>query len=218
MRENTENTLHILIHEIKNPLTIIKGYSELIKDADEQEKKEYADIISSETDYASFLLNNISTLNKLEENIPIVLCREELNIREITDIIINIYRKRFPNIVWINNIPENTVLFTDRSLAKIIFFNIIENAAKYTGKGSVTFNADFTDDKTVISVTDTGCGIETDKIPHLSELYFRANREIPGTGIGLYLVNNICKILDAETEIISQPQKGCKFNIFFKNN
>ena len=89
MRELTENTLHILIHELKDPLTIIKGTSEMHKDKSNYKKeiKEFGNIIQEQADYANYLLNNISTFNKLQDNIPIVLYNEETDHKQIEKVI-----------------------------------------------------------------------------------------------------------------------------------
>lgn len=215
MRENTENTLHILIHELKNPLTVIKGYSELIKTAKGTEKNEFAEIISRETDYAAYLLNNISTLNKLEENIPMVIDTENICIREETERIIRIYKDRYSHIEWINKTDENTLCQCDRNLFRIMFFNIIENSAKYTERGQVTISSE-KDEKGIYIITeDNGCGIEKEKIPYLTQLYYRATDKYPGTGIGLYLVNKICEKTDTLLKIESRTGKGTSVTLFF---
>ena len=210
MRELTENTLHILIHELKNPITIIRGYSDLLPDSDEKEIEEYSKIIARETDYVSFLINNISTLNKLEENIPIVICKESVDIKDIIESLVYIYEKKNKNITWQREYEFSKVQ-TDLSLIKIILFNIIENAFKYTEKGAVsikTYN-------NKISVKDTGCGIEKDKLQNITDLYFRANDQIPGTGIGLFIVNTVCQKININLEIKSEKNIGTEIILSF---
>lgn len=215
MRENTENTLHILIHELKNPLTVIKGYSELIKISDKKSSNEYADIISTETDYVTYLVNNISTLNKITENIPMVLSEDTIEVKSVADRLILIYRDRYSKIQWDNNIDESFTVKCDDMLFRIMLFNLIENAAKYTVKGNVSLTSYTTDTHSVIEIKDSGCGIEKDKIPKLTQLYYRANSQHPGSGVGLYLVSKICEKCDAVFEITSEPGKGCCAKVSF---
>ena len=219
MRELTENTLHILIHELKDPLTIIRGYSELLKDNNNspEEIAQFSNIISDQADYASYLLNNISTFNKLQDNIPIFLCPNEINLKEVTDPIINIYESKNEKVQWTNKIDDETTVFTDPSILKIILFNLIRNASKYTKEGSITIDAKTQQDETLWTIEDTGIGIVKDKLAHITELYYRANKEFPGTGIGLYLVSQICQKATIKLSIESEINKGTKITLKFKN-
>ena len=220
MRELTENTLHILIHELKDPLTIIKGTSELLKDKSNSPKeiKEFSNVIQEQADYANYLLNNISTFNKLQDNIPIVLYNEETDLKEVTNQIVNLYKKKNPKIKWINNLNNNIKVYTDPSMLKIILFNLIRNSSKYTLKGSVTIDAQKTENEVIWKIKDTGIGIEKNKIKHITEIYYRASDEFPGTGIGLYLVGQICKKLNINMSVESELNIGTEIILTFKNN
>ncbi|MBQ7258048.1 MAG: HAMP domain-containing histidine kinase [Abditibacteriota bacterium] len=220
MREITENILHILIHELKDPLTIIRGYSELLKDNNNspEEIAQFSNIISDQADYASYLLNNISTFNKLQDNIPIFLCPTEINLKEVTDPIINIYECKNSKVKWTNKIDEEITVFTDPSILKIILFNLIRNASKYTKEGLVTIDAKVLKDEILWIIEDTGIGIDNDKLIHITELYYRANKEFPGSGIGLYLVSQISQKANIELTIESEINKGTKITLRFKKN
>ena len=214
MRKLTENTLHILIHELKNPLTVIRGYSELLKDErDEKFIEKYSNIIAEQTDYATYLVNNITTFNKLQENIPIAICKEPYPIYDICENLINIYREKNSHITWINKIPKRIEVNTDRSLFNIIMFNLIENASKYTLEGSVTIKAQKKDNQVIFTIEDTGIGISKHKLSHITKLFYRATDEIPGTGIGLYLVDSISKKLNIELKIKSKENIGTKISL-----
>lgn len=206
MRELEENTLHLLIHELKNPLTLIKGYSELIKDASINEIKDFNNIINTQTDFAIYLINNISTFNKLTEKLPVVLVKEEIKIKEIIDNIFKIYKEKTNKIKFINNIDKKFSITTDKTLFTLILFNLVENAFKYTEKGYIKL---YTEDNNII-IEDTGCGISKENLDKIYDLYFRACDYIPGTGIGLYLVKEICNKLDIKINLETEVNKGTK--------
>lgn len=211
MRELEENTLHLLIHELKNPLTLIKGYSELIKDASVEEIKEFNSIISTQTDFAIYLINNISTFNKLTEKLPVVLCKENIEINEIINNIFKIYKEKTNKVKFINNIEKKFLVLTDKTLFTLVLFNLIENAFKYTEKGEIKI---YNSNNSII-IEDTGCGIEKDQLENIFNLYFRANDYIPGTGIGLYLVKEICHKLDINVKLESEVNKGTKITLSY---
>ena len=108
-------------------------------------------------------------------------------------------------------------MWYDREAVTIILNNLLSNARKYTASGSVILSLKRQDDKVVVSVTDTGCGISAEDLPHIFERYYRVGGQnrASGTGIGLALVKNLCDLHHAELEVSSTPGEGSEFRLLF---
>jgi PAS domain S-box-containing protein len=103
----------------------------------------------------------------------------------------------------------------DNDHVREVIDNLTENAIKYTPAGEVTVDITGTDDKVVISVTDSGIGIPTEDIPHLFQKFYRVNNtetnQIGGTGLGLYLCRRLAETMGGRIWLESQYQKGSTF-------
>lgn len=122
-----------------------------------------------------------------------------------------------------NNKPDTN----DRRLSPVYYVNVdpdhlrevvanlVENAIKYTPKGDVAIDISGTQDRTTISVTDSGIGIAAEDIPHLFQKFYRidnsATREIGGTGLGLYLCRRLTEAMEGRIWVESQLQQGSTF-------
>ena len=95
--------------------------------------------------------------------------------------------------------------------------NLICNAFSFTPpEGSVTISTHFTDVQAIISVEDTGCGIEEDKIPYIfNRFYVGREHKKEGSGLGLYIVKLIAEEFDGTVQVSSTIGKGSCFSITF---
>jgi signal transduction histidine kinase len=104
----------------------------------------------------------------------------------------------------------------DNDALQQVFINLITNATKFSPENSqVLVAVRFLEDMIGVSVTDQGMGIAADAIPHLFEKFYRARNvtiaEIPGSGIGLYIVKSIVEELGGKIEVRSELNKGTTF-------
>lgn len=103
----------------------------------------------------------------------------------------------------------------DNDHVREVIDNLTENAIKYTPAGEVTVDITGTDDKVVISVTDSGIGIPAEDIPHLFQKFYRVNNtetnQIGGTGLGLYLCRRLAETMGGRIWLESEYQKGSTF-------
>ena len=105
----------------------------------------------------------------------------------------------------------------DNDHLREIVSNLIENAIKYTPAGEVVVDIDGTDDKIIISITDSGIGIPAEDQPHLFQKFYRVDnsetREIGGTGLGLYLCRRLAETMGGRVWAESEFKKGSTFHL-----
>jgi len=220
-----DDKLNILIHEIKNPITIIKGFTSLLNSEDLSKKdiKEYTGIIDFECNYLTYILNNLDILSLLINNKTddIIINKEEINLKDILDEIIYIYKVKAKHINFTSDFTSNIILMVDKNLISLVIFNVIENAVKYSNKnGNVNIKLYSIDNNAYIEIEDNGIGIPKEDLEKISTLYYRSSNinKVKGTGIGLFLVTNILKILKGQLKIESNENIGTKVKIILPLN
>lgn len=105
----------------------------------------------------------------------------------------------------------------DENRIKQVFVNVLDNAFKYTQSGGCIYaKASLATKNTVeIMVTDTGCGISPEDLPHVTEKFYKANSAVRGSGIGLAVVSEIVEKHEGKLEIQSEPGKGTTLKLTF---
>jgi len=203
-------------HEIKTPLTVIKGYLETIYDEVEGDTKENIKIIMKNTDRLINILDDILCLSYIEEK---AIQKENVNLKEITDDILKIFEKKIKEKeikVKVDVEIENS-LMTDRLLIESILFNLIDNAIKYTDNGEITIKSKVLGNNLFISIKDTGIGIPEKDIERIFERFYvvdkSRSKETGGTGLGLAIVKNAVISLSGKIEVKSQVGSGTEFII-----
>jgi signal transduction histidine kinase len=197
LNELKTDLLSNVSHELKSPLTSIKGIisSLLQKDIqwDEDTRQMLLDGISEETDRLSSLVTNLLNMSKLESGV----WQPEREARHISDILNDaieqqqwIYKNYIYNLNIYSDLPE---IMVDGNQIMQVMNNLLENAAAYSNSGSqITVCAERVDAEIQVSISDSGNGIEKEDMDKIFEKFFRGNqsRIRPG-GIGLGL--SICK-------------------------
>ena len=111
-------------------------------------------------------------------------------------------------------------VFVDREMWEKIVLNLLSNAFKFTLTGAVTVRLEVCGDRAVLTVTDTGCGIPENELPHLFERFHRvegaSGRTFEGTGIGLALIHELVRLHDGEIGVESQVGRGTAFQVALK--
>ena len=104
----------------------------------------------------------------------------------------------------------------DSDRIKQVFVNILDNALKYTKQGGKILTvAEILDDKITITVSDNGCGISAEDLPHVKEKFYKTNMTVRGSGIGLAVVDEIIKMHNGTFEIDSILGKGTTVTVSF---
>nr|MBC7612880.1 PAS domain-containing sensor histidine kinase [Pseudopedobacter sp.] len=166
------------------------------------------------------ILNDFLSLERLETGIiepkfsPVHLVKFSEEIAEEMQMV----AKQNQNIIY-QHTGIHSTLNTDAGLLKNSIINLISNAIKYSGENTfIEFNTEITDENCFIIVSDNGIGIPLSEQKHLFQAFFRAHNtgNIPGTGLGLNIVDRYVKLLNGEVEFESAENKGTKFTLIFK--
>ena len=213
--------MNIAAHELKSPITPIKGYLELIEsNKDSNEKiKNWARIGMRNADRLMRLVNDILDVSRLDTN-TMRFNMEKLDIKEILnnaieDIKPDVENKKLKLII---DIPkELPKILCDNYRLSQVLKNLLGNAIKFTDYGSISLRAEKKDNTLFIYVEDTGIGISNDETKKIFTKFYQAytgeDRKNEGTGLGLFICKEIVKKHNGEIWAESKVGKGSKFII-----
>ncbi|WP_300696824.1 ATP-binding protein, partial [uncultured Clostridium sp.] len=208
-------------HELKTPLTSIKGFSETLRYVDDFEtKNKFLNIIDKEAERLTNLisdilvLSNIENLNRMDNG--------KFKPREVIENIIDIVKreadKKQINIEFINEFDGNIVGSKDKFHQ--LALNLIENAIKYSNEnGNVKIITTSNKEYFIFKVIDDGIGIPKNDIPRIFERFYRVDksRSTRGTGLGLAIVKHIVKLFNGDITVDSEVGVGSSFTVKIKN-
>lgn len=205
-------------HELKTPLTSIKGFAETLKFVkDDETREKFLDIIDKEAERLSRLINDILVLSNIESNLAVDM--HEFEPVSVIEEVINIMRKTAIN----KNIKlefkdnSNEKIFGDRDKFHQLALNLIENAIKYSKdtSGKVEVLSYNEDKYYCLRVKDNGIGIPKEDISRIFERFYRVDksRKKGGTGLGLAIVKHIVKIFNGEIYVKSELGVGTCFEV-----
>jgi len=215
----------IVSHELRTPLTSMKLYLSLLLDGKlgkiTPKQEDALNIVATESNRLSELINDILTLSKLE-NKRTELRKKMCNLRKLTDHKPYAAMAEKKNIIVINNIPDNIVVHVDPNKFRQVFINLFTNAIKYTPEGgTVWLMADQDKDAWTFSVKDTGTGIKEEHIENIWKKFYQVSdyrtRNVGGTGLGLSIVRSIVEMHGATISVQSEYGKGSTFTARFPN-
>ena len=208
-------------HELKTPITSIKGFSETLLDGamyDEKTLESFLKIILKESDRLKSLTQDLLELSKIEQegfklNIGTVNCLELIN--EVKE---SLNKKADDKQIQFEVHGEEVVIEGDQPRLQQVFVNLISNALAYTPpKGRVDVYIKDMRDKVEISVKDTGIGINKEEIPRIFERFYRVDkarsRYSGGTGLGLAIVKHLIEAHHGEIYVSSKQGKGSTFTV-----
>jgi len=206
-------------HELRTPLTTAILMCDLLQgDGDPAEKAEYWQILNNELNRQKSLIDRLLMAGRLESG-KLTLEPEALDVIPILQesvLAIKPVAKKKNISIKTSGLSSPLVVWGDKSGLQQVFINLINNAAKFSPPGSfVTINVSKEIDKVHIAISDQGLGIPPEAMPNLFEQFFRARNvtlaEIPGSGVGLYIVKSIIDELKGEIKIESEINKGTTF-------
>ena len=211
-------------HELKTPLASIKAYVEMLVDGearDEKTRREFYEIISTETERLHRLIENILNISRLESGVVKVV-REAMSLTAVAKQALDVTapQARTKNVRVVEKLaPMLYQVEADRDMIFQAVLNLLSNAIKYTQPGgtvSITVKSDERRDVVVCEVADTGVGIPPADLPHIFDKFYRVKANsgmAKGTGLGLTLVKHIVETAHGgKLSVASEVGKGSTFS------
>lgn len=208
-------------HELKTPVTAIKGYAETLLDGaidDRENARKFIEVIKTQTDRLSALIEDLLTLSRIEAG-EIKIEKERIDIKELVASVFQIFAEKSQKkgVVLQQEIPQGSVIEADRDKLMQILINLIDNAIKFTDEGYVKVKFNKSNGKFILAVEDTGIGIPREHLPRIGERFYRADkarsRQFGGTGLGLAIVKHLTRAHGWHLNIESEPGKGTAVKI-----
>lgn len=220
--------ISIVSHELKTPITtiqlvadsIIRNYERL----NDEKKLNYIGKIKSESQRLLYLINNLLTFTKNEQNKKYVVLKE-LDFIPILNEVIDLFKISKKNINFILDFSfKNMIILGDGDLLKQVIYNIIDNSYKYSGEEKIIkINIYEKGNQYFCEFIDNGFGIDEEDLKKVFEKFYRGKNtlNVPGTGLGLALIKYIIDYHGAKILIDSKKGVGTKVTLIFnkyKNN
>lgn len=207
-------------HELKTPLTSIKGFSETLRYVDDSEtKNKFLDIIDKESERLTNLINDILILSNIE-NIH-KMESEYFNPGDVIENVLDMVKSQAykKSIIIKYNDCFNSEILGSKDKFHQLAVNLIENAIKYSNEnGIVKIDLTLEEQYFVFKVKDNGIGIPKNDIPRIFERFYRVDksRSTRGTGLGLAIVKHIVKLFNGEISVKSKVGMGSTFTVKIK--
>ncbi len=204
-------------HDLRTPLTMIKGYSEVMRDIPGENTPENIQIIIDETSRLSEMVNDMLDISRIQAGTRI----PEFQVFSLTETVrstmVRYERLMMQDGYNIEFSSEGDVeVMADRGMILQVVYNLINNAINYTGEDKyVSVKQTIEGDSVRISITDTGEGIAEDQISMIWDRYYRVDkvhkRATVGTGLGLSIVKGILELHNSSYGVESTPGQGSTF-------
>ncbi|MFS0654331.1 PAS domain-containing protein [Bacillus sp. 179-C3.3 HS] len=201
-----------IAHEIRNPLTAIKGFLQLIKPKT-KDRDQYFDIVFSELSRIEIILSELLMLAKPQQTASMQMLDLKKIISEVTALL-----ETQANLNGIlmntNEIEEDLLIKGDQNQLKQVFINLIKNAVEsMPNGGKVDITAKAEKDGILVTIKDEGMGIPEAVMKRIGEPFLTTKEK--GTGLGLMVTFNILENHQGSISVDSQPEKGTAFHIMF---
>lgn len=204
-------------HDLRTPLTLIKGYGEVMRDLPGENTPENMQVIIDETTRLSELVNDLLDLSKIQSGAVV----PSPSVFDLTNAVYDVMQ-RYDTLVKHRGYHVTfeamspSWVCADRGMLLQVLYNMINNAINYTGEDkTVTVTQTLKDGKVRISVTDTGAGIAPEEMPLIWDRYYKIDkvhkRAMIGTGLGLSIVKGILEKHNAAYGVNSAIGKGSTF-------
>ncbi|WP_228275579.1 ATP-binding protein [Gracilibacillus oryzae] len=197
-----------IAHEIRNPLTSLRGFIQLLE-AGMENKEAYYKIMMDEIEKINTITSELLFISK-----PMTDEKSEASVTEMVSDVITLLKTQanLYNINLLFNVEEEIVIYCDRSQLKQVFINLIKNAIEEMADGGdVITTIKKTEEYCIISIKDQGPGIPKHLIHKLKEPFFTTKKN--GTGLGLMISNQIIENHHGFLQIESENDKGSTFSI-----
>lgn len=205
-------------HDLRTPLTMITGYSEVMRDLPNENTPENIQIIIDETKRLTTLVNDVLDISKIQSGTQ-ELNISECNLTKLIEEILTRYAKLTEKDGYTINFEkdvEDVIINCDELKLTQVIYNLINNAITYTGENKKIIVKQTVTEKTVkIEIIDNGKGISEENLPYIWDRYYKLTGEHKraqvGTGLGLSIVKGILELHKFKYGVISKENEGSNF-------
>lgn len=204
-------------HQTKTPVSNIMLYSELLAECELSDvEKDYANRIYSQSEKLSFLITSLVKLSRLETGIIALSPKGTAVAPMLRNIIVQAQAKAAEKGLELTLECYDEKAVFDEKWTNEAIWNIVDNALKYTDKGSVKISVKEYEMFLCIEISDTGRGIPEEEMTQIFSRFYRSENTISeeGVGIGLYIARQIISAEKGYIKVTSEIGKGSTFSVF----
>lgn len=222
--EIQKNFISNVSHELKTPLTNIKGYLIALEDAPKEIRLRFLNIINNNVEKLENIVLDFLNISKIESSkiLQVVPVEPKLIEDQIRESLFGIIKRKKAELNFNWNLLEinQGMINTDKEKLIMILKNLIENGIIYNTSDVPSIEVDITEEKSkyLFSVKDNGIGIPQDKLKKVFERFYRVDKartsNMGGTGLGLAIVKEIVEQFGGEIVIESSEQEGSSFKFY----
>ena len=223
--EIQKNFISNVSHELKTPLTNIKGYLIALEDAPKEIRLRFLNIINNNVEKLENIVLDFLNISKIESSkiLQVVPVEPKLIEDQIRESLFGIIKRKKAELNFNWNLLEinQGMINTDKEKLIMILKNLIENGIIYNTSDVPSIEVDITEEKSkyLFSVKDNGIGIPQDKLKKVFERFYRVDKartsNMGGTGLGLAIVKELVEQFGGEIVIESSEHEGSNFRFYF---
>ncbi|MBR7188313.1 MAG: HAMP domain-containing protein, partial [Clostridia bacterium] len=213
-------------HELRTPLTAMRALVEPLKDGmvtKEEDRMRYYDIILREIMRLSRLINDQLELSRLQSgtrSIQKTQMKIDDLVYDVCDRYAAIAEEHGLKLKVITDFSQCPSVYANADRLEQMLIILLDNAIKYTEQGSVSLSARWDDEKVVISVKDTGIGIDEQDLPYVFDRFYKVDKAHSGkgSGLGLSIAKELLKRMGEDIRVASEKGKGTQFSFTVHRN
>ena len=214
-----QNFINNFSHEFKTPIVSIRGFAKQLQKESltQEQRKEYTDIIITESERLTNMSANILLLTRFE-NQQIVIDRKEFYLDEqLRKCVLILEKQRSRKRIEFQLNLEETNYYTNDEMFSHVWMNLISNAIKFSyPESTIIISCRAEEDKNIIvEITDQGIGINQETMGHIFDKFYQGDKShiLEGNGLGLSIVKRIVELCKGDISVKSEKEKGTTFQI-----
>ncbi len=214
--------ISIISHELRTPVSLIKGYAETLlrEDArwDAAVVRDSLEVINEEADRLAEMIDNLLDASRLQAG-AMRMNMAEVALDKLTERLVEKFKTQSEKHTFEAAFPADfPIILGDEARLTQVVSNLLSNAIKYSpGGGRIRVEGKSAPTQVILSVTDEGPGIAAADLPHVFERFYRANtdltKRVKGTGLGLYLAKAVVEAHGGQITVTSAPSAGTTFSV-----
>ncbi|MGE5406668.1 MAG: PAS domain-containing protein, partial [Methanosarcina sp.] len=213
--------LNNMSHEVRTPLNGIVGFSRLLSNPEltDEKRAEFSIFVTKSSEKLIEIMSDLTEISKIHIS-EVNVYPEKFDLHSIVSDIVRSYSETVSrkNLQIMQGSHGGLIIYSDQGKVRKILLHLIDNAVKFTRKGSIWISYEIKNDYISIIVEDTGPGIPGDKTDIIFEPFRQLSTHEGGNGLGLSIVKAYTEALNGSVRIDSIINKGTKFTVTFPAN